>query len=180
MQSSSHRSPRRGPGARLARLASAAALALPMAVAHAQPAAALQPMAFLAGHCWKGMFGDGQRSDEHCFAWLLGGAALRDTHVVHAPGQPDYVGDTTYYVDPSTKRVAFVYVENLGGVSRGSMASESGALVFADAVYVDASGPMTYRARWTPKGDDAYEAWSEAKDKDGWKTMFRMVLRRQP
>jgi len=168
--------------ARLPTRAACAALALALAQvgARAEPAAALLPMAFLAGHCWKGSLGDGRQTDEHCFAWLLDGQALRDTHTVRTPGKPDYVGDTTYYVDPATRRVNFIYVENRGGISRGSMASEPGALVFPDAVYIDADGAMSYRARWTPQGDDAYEAWSEAKDKDGWKTMVRMVLRRQP
>jgi hypothetical protein len=168
------------PLAHLPTLAACATIALSVAVARAEPAAALRPMAFLAGHCWKGSFADGRQTDEHCFAWLLDGQALRDTHTVRTPGRPDYVGDTTYYVDPATRRVNFVYVENRGGISRGTMASEPGALVFPDAVYVDADGTTTYRARWTPQGEDAYEAWSEARDNDGWKTMVRMVLRRQP
>jgi hypothetical protein len=166
--------------ARLPLFALGTALSVSPAAVRSETAAALRPMAFLAGHCWKGSFANGRQTDEHCFAWLLDGQALRDTHTVRTPGQPDYVGDTTYYVDPATRRVNFVYVENHGGISRGSMVSEPGALVFPDAEYLDGDGPMTYRARWTPQGDDAYEAWSEAKEKDGWKTMFRMVLRRQP
>jgi hypothetical protein len=167
----------RRPAATLA----AACLALAaLPAAQAEPAAALQPMAFLAGHCWKGTFPDGQRTDEHCFAWLLGGNALRDTHTVRTPGRPDYVGDTTYFVDPVARRVDYVYVENQGGVLRGSMTPEAGALVFPEAVYADADGPVTLRARWTLQGADAYEAWNEAKVKEGWKTLARVVMRRQP
>jgi hypothetical protein len=48
-----------------------AALALtPLAGAAAAapaPAELLKPMAFLAGHCWKGTFADGKTTDEHCF-----------------------------------------------------------------------------------------------------------------
>ena len=84
------------------------------------PIEALQPMAFLAGHCWKGDFADGKQSDEHCFSWLYDGKALRDTHKVRAPGRPDYVGETTYYWDSAAKRVEYIYIENLGGISRGS------------------------------------------------------------
>ena len=64
--------------------------------AGAEPIASLQPMAFLAGHCWKGEFSGGKGTDEHCFAWLYDGKALRDTHTVRASGRPDYVGETTY------------------------------------------------------------------------------------
>jgi hypothetical protein len=39
---------------------------------------------------------------------------------------------------------------------------------------------MTYRVRWTRQGDDAYKAFSEMQGKDGWTTMFRLVLRRMP
>src|SRR5438477_12769964 len=83
----------------------------------AAPIEPLQPMAFLAGHCWKGDFPDGKRTDEHCFAWLYDGKALRDTHTVRAPGRQDYVGETTYYWDSAARRVEYVYIENLGGIS---------------------------------------------------------------
>jgi len=150
-------------------------------VAGAAPVEALKPMAFLAGHCWKGSFApDNKQTDEHCFAWLYDGKALRDTHTVRAPGRPDYVGETTYYWDPAAKRVQYVYLENLGGISRGSMEPAADGLVFPPTQYLNEGEAMTYRVKWTRVSDDAYEAWSEAQAKDGWSTMFRMVLRRQP
>jgi hypothetical protein len=148
------------------------------AFAPAAPVEGLVPMAFLAGHCWKGTFPDGQQTDEHCFAWLYDGKALRDTHVVRAPGRPDYVGETTYYWDSVARRVEFVYIENLGGISRGTMEPAAGALVFPATQYIGGGSAMTYRVRWTRQGDDAYEAWSEAQAPDGWNTMFRVVLKR--
>ena len=148
------------------------------ALAAAEPAEGLEPMAFLADHCWKGTFPDGQATDEHCFAWLYGGKALRDTHVVRAPGRPDYVGESTYYWDSAAKRVEYVYIENFGGISRGTMQGGADALVFAPTQYVAEGQSMTYRARWTRQGEDAYEAWSEAEDKGNWSTMFKLVLKR--
>jgi len=146
--------------------------------AFAEPVDALKPMAFLAGHCWKGTFADGKQTDEHCFSWLYEGRALRDVHTVRTPGRPDYVGETTYYPDVTARNVAFLYIENLGGVSRGTMQPEGNALVFPPTQYVAEGESLTYRVRWTRVGDDAYEAWSEAQAKDGWATMFRMTLRR--
>lgn len=50
---------------------------LPMAAA-AEPAAHFAPQAFLAGHCWKGTFPDGKRTDLHCYEWVYDGAFLRE------------------------------------------------------------------------------------------------------
>lgn len=144
----------------------------------AEPVDGLKPMAFLAGHCWKGAFADGKQTDEHCFQWMYDGKALRDTHTVRAPGRPHYVGETTYYWDSVAKRVEYLYVENLGGVSRGTMQSAPGALIFPATEYVADGEAMTYRVRWTVVDDNVYEAWSEIKVKDGWATMFRLTMKK--
>ena len=143
-----------------------------------QPVDALKPMAFLAGHCWNGVFLDKRQNDEHCFQWVYNGNALRDTHTVRAPGRPDYIGETTYYWDSGSKRVEFLYIENLGGVSRGTMESTPGALVFPPTQYVADGQSMTYRVRWTLISDSSYEAWSEMQVKDAWVTMFRLTMKR--
>jgi hypothetical protein len=154
-------------------------LLLSSTAAMAEPIAALKPMAFLAGHCWKGEFPGGkQQTDEHCFQWLYNGKALRDTHTVRTPGKPEYVGETTYYWDAAAKRVEYLYIENFGGISRGTMESTPTALVFPATQYIAEGEMSTYRVRWTPVGDDAYEAWSEAQTKDGWVTMFKVKLTR--
>jgi hypothetical protein len=156
-------------------LVSAAAFSGSAAAAPIEP---LQPMAFLAGHCWKGDFPGGKETDEHCFAWLYDGKALRDTHTVRAPGRPDYIGETTYYWDSAAKRVEFVYIENLGGISRGNMQSMPEALIFPPTQYVADGQAMTYRVRWTRLSDTSYEAWSEMQGKDGWATMFKLTMKR--
>ena len=143
-----------------------------------QPVDALKPMTFLAGHCWNGVFPDKRQNDEHCFQWVYNGNALRDTHTVRAPGRPDYIGETTYYWDSGSKRVEFLYIENLGGVSHGTMESTPGALVFPPTQYVADGQSMTYRVRWTLISDSSYEAWSEMQVKDAWVTMFRLTMKR--
>jgi hypothetical protein len=143
-----------------------------------QPVDALKPMAFLAGHCWNGVFPDKRQNDEHCFQWVYNGNALRDTHTVRAPGRPDYIGETTYYWDSGSKRVEFLYIENLGGVSHGTMESTPGALVFPPTQYVADGQSMTYRVRWTLISDSSYEAWSEMQVKDAWVTMFKITMKR--
>lgn len=148
------------------------------ALAFGAPIDALKPMAFLAGHCWKGNFPDGKQTDEHCFQWLYDGKALRDRHMVRAPGRPDYIGETTYYWDSAAKRVEFLYFENQGGISRGTMESTPQALVFPATQYVADGDTMTYRVRWTLIDDTSYEAWSEMQGPKGWSTMFKLTMKR--
>ena len=158
-----------------------AVLALPClaaTAAAAQTPELLKPMAFLAGHCWKGTFPDGKASDEHCFAWLYGGRMLRDTHTVRRAGQPDGMGESTYYVDPAGNHVEYLYIESSGGFSRGTVESLPEALLFPDTRYVADGEALVYRARWTRRDDKTYEAWSEAQTANGWATMFRLVMKR--
>ena len=149
-------------------------------LAGAQGAAPLQPLAFVAGHCWKGTFADGSTTDEHCFEWMYGGKFLRDRHVVKSASKPDYVGETFYYWDAEAKQIQYIYLENAGGVSRGSAEPAADGVVFPPARYVGEKMAMTYRVRWTKLDADAYEAHSEVQRKEGWATMFRMKLTKQP
>jgi len=159
----------------LATLSVGLALAVP---AFAEPIEALKPMAYLAGSCWKGVFPDGKQTDEHCFQWLYGGKALRDTHTVRASGRPDYVGETTYYWDSAARRVEYLYVENLGGISRGTMESAPPALVFPPTQYVEGGKSMTFRTRWTKVDDGTYEVFAEAENKGAWAPMFNLTMKR--
>jgi len=110
--------------------------------------------------------------------WMYGGSVLRDTHTVRRSGKPDMTGETTYFVDTVASQVAFLYIENGGGSSRGTVKSLPEALLFPDTQYVADGEALVYRARWTRRGDKAYEAWSEAQRPDGWTTMFKVVLER--
>ncbi|MFA9217322.1 MAG: hypothetical protein ACEQSK_09475 [Sphingomonadaceae bacterium] len=150
-----------------------------VATAQAAPIDALKPMAFLAGHCWKGDFPGARQSDEHCFQWMYDGQALRDVHTVRAPGKPDYVGESIYYYDSVAKRVEFLYVEAGGGVSRGSVEGTPTGLSFPPTTYSAAGQTLTYRVQWTRIGADAYEAFSEINAGDKWVTQFKLVLKRQ-
>jgi hypothetical protein len=154
------------------------AFAVSAAESDVQPVEGLKPMAFLAGHCWKGDFPEKAQNDEHCFEWVYGGKALRDLHTVHAPGRPDYLGETMYYWDSASRQVGYLYVENLGGISRGTMQSAPGALVFPATQYIADGQAMTYRVRWTLIDEKSYEAFSEMQVKDAWVTMFKLTMKR--
>lgn len=157
----------------------AAALMLALAGGRAVPAEQgsnpLQPLAFLAGHCFRGELANGKDVDEHCFQWIYGGKALRDAHVVRGPGHADYSGESTYYWDSLARRIEYLYIENEGGIMRGSVEPADGALLFPATSFVEDGTALEIRVRWTMLAD-GYEAWSEMHDKDAWKTMFRVRM----
>jgi hypothetical protein len=164
------------------RIAAAAALAL-LAVAPAAGAAEaapdpLQPLAFLAGHCFKGTIPGRGDVDEHCFQWVLGGKALRDVHTVRGASHPDYVGETTYYWDSAARRIEYLYVETAGGIMRGTVQPGERSLVFPETRYVADGQATTLRVRWSMLPDQGYEAWSEVQGKEGWATFFRVTMAR--
>lgn len=158
-------------------LASALLAATATAADPPKPADPLQPLASFAGHCFKGTLAGGKDTDEHCFQWMYGGKALRDVHTVRGASHPDYVGETTYYWDSGARRIEYLYVENAGGIMRGTVEPAEGAIVFPPASYVAGGQALTLRVRWT-LAQDGYEAWSEMQEKGTWTTMFRVRMAR--
>lgn len=145
--------------------------------ASAGPIEPLQPLSFLAGHCWKGSIPATASTDEHCFEWVMDGRVLRDTHVVRTAGKADYRGETTYYWSPIAKSVEYLYIDSKGGMSRGVMETVANTLAFPPAEHVEGDAAAVYRVRWTPSGTGAYDAWAEKTGPDGaWQTMFKMTM----
>jgi hypothetical protein len=140
------------------------------------PVAAYQPLAFLAGHCWQGTFPDGKQVDRHCFSWIYGGKFLRDAHVVQAPGHADYQGETIYFWNSATRRIEYLYIENAGGFSLGSMSTDQNDLLFAPTDHVTDGATQAYRSRWRRNGDHAYEVITEFQSKDGWAPHFTVHM----
>jgi hypothetical protein len=167
------------------RTAAAAMLAAATLVSSAraqapEPTSPLAPLAFLAGHCWKGPFPDGKRHDEHCFEWFYDGQFLRDRHVVTGDDQ-GYRGETIYYWEPTARRVEYIYFTATGGVSRGSMQPDGGVLRFPEERFVGAGGKEeVYRSVWRPAGDDAYHVVTETLLDGRWAEAWRIPMRRQP
>lgn len=156
-------------------------LAMLPAVALAQPkapAAHFQPQAFLAGSCWKGTFPDGKQFDEHCFEWIYEGQFLRDRHTVTGGPSP-YGGETIYYFDAVSKTVHYLYINVLGGNSRGTVTMRDEALAFPEENYSDGKQQQTYRSTWRQDGNDAYLVLTEVKTPQGWKDAWRMRMQRQ-
>jgi hypothetical protein len=142
------------------------------------PAAHFEPQAFLAGSCWKGTFPDGKQVDEHCFEWVYGGKFLRDRHTV-VGGAALYGGETIYYFDAPSKTVHYLYINVLGGNSRGTVTARDGTLVFPEESYSDGKQQQTFRSTWRRDGDDAYLVLTESKTSGGWKEAWRTRMQRQ-
>ena len=159
--------------------AAAAILLAGMAIAApAQaPPAPYQPLAFLVGHCWKGTFPDGNATDEHCFSWIYDGKFVRDEHVVHrGEGHADGLGESIYVWDAASKQLQYLYIESAGGFSRGTVSSEDDALVFPPTSYLEKGETHTYRSRWQPAGQDAYDVVTEFQVKDRWVPGFKLHM----
>lgn len=144
--------------------------------ARAQPEAPYQPLAFLAGHCWRGTFPDGKQTDEHCFSWIYGGKFLRDLHTVKGTEHEDSRGESIYFWNSSGKQLEYLYIESQGGFSRGSVATDQDALVFASASYVENGHTQTYRSRWQRLGAHAYDVITEFQTKDSWVPAFKVHM----
>jgi hypothetical protein len=142
------------------------------------PAAPFAPLAFLAGHCWRGTFADGHTSDEHCFSWVYGGKFLRDQHTVRAPGRPDAVGESIYLWDATAQQLQYLYIESGGGFSRGTVTHQGDTLVFPPAPFHGPDETATVRSRWQRAGADAYDVTTELQGKDGWGPLFAVHMRR--
>ena len=145
--------------------------------AQAAPSPAFEPLAFLAGHCWKGDMPDGKSTDEHCFAWIYDGKFLRDRHVVKAGEKTLHEGETIYYLNAASGEVEYLYINDTGGYSIGRVTPEAGALAFPAAVLLGPGKPIGFRGRWSRAGDDAYDVLREYETDKGWFPV-RMRMRR--
>jgi hypothetical protein len=134
----------------------------------------LQPLAFLAGSCWKGTFTGRTVSDEHCFQWILNGRFLRDHHVVSGDSAP-YEGETTYAWDPVQKRITYWYIALPGYFSQGSVEPADGALVFHDVLAT--ATPQQLRSTWRQSGPDSYSVRVDditgGKSKEAWSMVMQ-------
>jgi hypothetical protein len=136
------------------------------------------PLAFLAGHCWRGELPAGRGVDTHCFSFIYGKSFVRDTHTVHAESHPDYLGESIYFWDGTSKKLKYLYVESDGGSSEGVVDNADDALVFPATDYQDDGKTQTYRSRWAKNGSDAYDVLTEFKKGDAWTLGWKVHMTR--
>jgi hypothetical protein len=156
--------------------------ALPLAPARAADSLApqLQPLAFLAGSCWRANFPGGQMTDTHCFSPILNGHFLRDRHIVsHAPDP--YLGETIYRWDAAAARIHYDYYASDGSHSAGTAQVSPNGLAFSEEQHDSADGSaMQIRSTWTREGADTYVALAETRTGDNWRTLFSLRFTRIP
>jgi len=135
----------------------------------------LQPLAFLAGSCWKGTFAGRAVTDEHCFRWVYDGRFLRDHHVVRGDSIP-YEGESTYAWDGAQKRIVYWYIAQPGFYSQGTVEPTAGALVFHDNLVTSSSRQLL--TTWRQTGPDAYTVRVEELSDGKTKELWSMVMQR--
>ncbi|HXG80472.1 MAG TPA: SRPBCC domain-containing protein, partial [Sphingomicrobium sp.] len=120
-----------------------------------------EPMAFLVGHCWEGVFEDG-KTDTHCFDTVYDGQHIRDRHEVTG-GKSVYRGETIYSRDG--QGVTYTYWNSLGGVSRGTMKGEGDRLDFGTEHHRTKDGKeIAIATHWQRQREDAYQAVTSSAD----------------
>lgn len=152
-------------------------IALAASPALAAPEPALEPLAFLAGHCWKGTMPGAGDTDEHCFSWMYDGRYLRDRHVVRRGDKTMYEGESIYYWNSLERRVEYFYVTAAGGQATGRMEVEGDALVFPVARLATGGKSLAFRSRWKRVGTDAYEVLREYETEKGWMPVTVLMKR---
>ncbi len=135
----------------------------------------LQPMAFLAGSCWKGTFTGRAVTDEHCFRWIMNGRFLRDHHVVRGDSVP-YEGESTYAWDTDQKRIVYWYLALPGFYSHGNVEPAENGLVFHDDLVTPA--PRKLHITWTRSGPDAYTVRVDDVTDSTPRQLWSMVMKR--
>ena len=101
------------------------------------PEPALQPLAFLAGHCWRTTLKGGP-TDTHCFSVMPDGG-LRDFHKVRQGAQVVYTGESVFSVKSGV--IHYRYDGSTGAKLEGPMHAADGKIVFDD---VDKTGTETF------------------------------------
>lgn len=154
-----------------------AALFAPPAGAEENP---LAPLDFLQG-CWRGTFaGAPAMGDVHCFAPMLGGRFVRDTHAVYGAPAP-YAGETVYAFDNNARRIVFSYYASDGATSQGYVEATAEGLRFPVDRYVGADGGvLIMRTRWVREGADRYTAITEEQNGSAWRESMRLNFVRAP
>jgi hypothetical protein len=153
------------------------AFALAPLGAFCAPDPAFEPLAFLAGHCWRGDMPDGKATDEHCFSWIYEGRFLRDRHVVKAGDKAVYEGETIYYWNAAAKEIQYLYITASGGHSHGRVKPGADAIDFPAATLAIDGKSLGFRSRWKRAGEDAYEVLREYETEKGWMPV-RVRMRR--
>lgn len=139
--------------------------------------AALKPLAFLAGSCWRGTFPDGKATDEHCFDWILNGRYMRDTHVVRGAGA-DYEGVTLIGWDPGRNATSYWYFTNEAHLSQGTVEAAHDGISFRETVALAGGDKLEMRGVLAPRGADGYRVRTEQREGEAWKERFTIEFRR--
>lgn len=143
----------------------------------AAPAPGYGALAFLVGHCWRGVFPEGKATDEHCFSWIYGGKFVRDEHVVRRSGEADAFGESIYLWNAASGQLEYLYIESAGGFSRGTVSGENDALVFPPTTYTEKGQTQIYRSRWQRSGDSAYDVMTEFQVDGRWVPGFGVHMK---
>ncbi|RYY24996.1 MAG: SRPBCC domain-containing protein [Sphingomonadales bacterium] len=120
---------------------------------------ALEPLAFLAGHCWQGTLPTGE-ANKHCFT--KGPDGITDRHEVIRAGKGVYGGETLYAWDAATASIRFTYSSGGKKIGEGSVRPIDAGLDFGSTEYGTGDKKVRVATRWLRIGGNAYDAVDSA------------------
>lgn len=120
---------------------------------------ALEPLAFLTGHCWQGILPTGE-ANRHCFT--QGADGIRDRHEVLRQGKPVYSGETLYAWDAKAATIRFLYSSGGKKLGEGTVRPIDGGMDFGTTEYATGDKKVRVSTRWLRVGDTAYDAINAA------------------
>lgn len=142
--------------------------------------AEIEPLQFLVGWCWAGLFPDGKQIDVHCFEPVYGGVHLRDRHAVSG-GSALYQGETIYSWSKDTSEITYVYWNSYGGISTGTATPGAGNLAFPDETYSGSNGEtVTISSVWENITADGYDSLTVETYQNGEKKERRVRYAKRP
>lgn len=148
-----------------------AGLSVPASAAAPAAADPLAPLAWLAGNCYTGTFGDGKTKDFICYEWVFERKFLRSRHRV-VGGEEAYAGETLVAFDKATGALGYAYYNSRGDVLRGEVLPTADGVAFpAEGVTIGGES-AEIRSSWQRRGPDGYVAVSERRFGDDWRVLF--------
>jgi hypothetical protein len=130
----------------------------------------------LAGACWQGIDSGGKAADRQCYE-IQFGRFLRGTIEIGAIDSkpPGFRGDSLFYRDPTTGRIAIVHWASNGLVSRGEAVVEGDAIRFVQPAN---EGHAKIRTSWSRQGPDAFRVVRQRLERETWKDVLGVTYRR--
>lgn len=143
----------------------------------AQVSIRMQPLTVFEGGCWSGRLTTGE-VDQHCFNWVQSGNFLRDRHRVFRGERIRLETESTYYWEPESGNLRYLWLTSGGGVGGGVVIIEGNTYRFPETTFRSEGENRTIRSTYVFNGSDSYDSIVEERRNDQWHELWRVRMER--